>query len=297
MFEEYLDVGPVYNYVSFVSLAFLLEALVLMWIGKFIRDRVASFDVNEELTEKDNKAVAVSYAGYMVAQAIIIIGVLEGPSTDVVTDLINVAIWSLAGIIFLNIAQFCNDRLLLREFNNTKELIQDRNVGTGAVICGSYIGTAFLVRAVVVGDGTGGDLTDNLIGASIFFIVGQIGFILFSYVYQNMAKFDLHGEIERDNVAAGLGFGMTLIAVGIVMSNTVEETRSLPAFGVWFLTGIVLLVLTRILVDKLILPGSKLDHEISEDRNWGAALIEGSAAVMVAFVLNITFTAPVFYAG
>lgn len=290
MFLEHLfDMNDAAYYVSFEALAFMLEALILLWLGKLLKDKLVSYNINEELTSKDNKALAVAYTGYMVGQAIIILGVLDGPAGDLVDDLIGVAVWSMLGIILLNVAMWCNDKFLLRKFDNVKEIITDQNAGTGAVQAGAYIGTAFLVRAVVSADGINESWQDGLIGAAIFFVVGQIGFILFAAIYQSIANYDLHDEIEKDNVAAGVGFGMTLAAVGILMSNTIHVTASLVAFGVWFFNGVVLLVITRYLVDRIILPNHKLDSEISEDRNWGAALIEGGAALMVAFLLNAAF--------
>jgi hypothetical protein len=50
-----------------------------------------------------------------------------------------------------------------------------------------------------------------------------------------------------------------------------------------------LILVTRILVDKLLLPGHKLDDEIATDQNWGVALVEGGSAVMVAYLLNASF--------
>jgi uncharacterized membrane protein YjfL (UPF0719 family) len=288
MMEELWDLDAAAYYVSFEALAFMLEGLILLWVGKVIKDITTPYNINEELTTKDNKALAVSYAGYMVAQGIIILGVMQGPSEDFVHDLIGVATWSLIGIVLLNVAMFLNDKLLLRKFDNVKEIITDQNVGTGAVQAGTFLGTAFLIRAVIIGE-SDGSWSNDLTNVAIFFVIGQLGFILFSLVYQGMAKFDIHDEIEKDNAAAGLGFGLTLFAVGVIMGHTILTTLSLAAFGVWFFTGIVLLVLTRILVDKLILPDHKLDKEIAEDRNWGAALIEGGGALIVAFLLNASF--------
>ncbi len=289
LWEALFSLDDAAHYVSFEALAFLLEGLVLLWIGKLIRDGLTPRDLNAELTTKDNKAVAISYTGYLMAQAIIILGVLEGPSDSFVKDLINVGIWSLAGILLLNLALWVNRKLMLRHFCADKEVYDDQNCGAGAVEAGAAIGTGFLIRAVVGSDGMGIDWQHDVITAAIFFVVGQLGFLLFAFVYQRMASYDLHKEIESDNVAAGVGFGMTLAAVGVLMSNTIHSTPSLVAFGVWFFNGVVLLVLTRMLVDKFILPGHKLDSEISQDRNWGAALIEGGAAFMVAFLVNAAF--------
>ncbi len=104
-----------------------------------------------------------------------------------------------------------------------------------------------------------------------------------------MTTFDLHVEIEKDNVAAGVSAGLTLIAIGIIMSHSIIISNSIPAFIVWFINGSFLILLSRFIVDKLILPKHRLDDEIAEDRNWGAALIEGGSAVIVALLINASF--------
>jgi len=67
MFDGLWDLDAAAGYVNFKSLAFLIEALVLIWIGKIIRDVLTPYDINEELTRKDNKALAVAYSGYMIS--------------------------------------------------------------------------------------------------------------------------------------------------------------------------------------------------------------------------------------
>ena len=285
--DALIDLDAAYSYINFYALAFLVEALIILWIGKKINDLVTSYNVDEELTHADNKALAVSYCGYIVGQAIIVLGVMSGPGSDFFKDLIGVAIWSLIGIVMLNLARVINDKFLLSQFCNVKEIIGDRNVGVGAVQCGAYIGTAMLLAAVVSGDQP--DLVTSIAGAILFFILGQIAFIAFGYLYAKVTTYDLHKQLEEDNEAAGVSFGLTLVAVGVIISKTVTYTVSLPAFFAWYLNGIALIMVTRFLVDKLILPSHKLDDEIAGDRNWGVALVEGGSAIMVAFLLNASF--------
>ncbi len=287
MIDGFINLEDAYYFISFEAIAFLAEALVLLWIGKKINDLTTRYSVDHELTKADNKALAISYTGYLVAQAIIVYGVMLGPSADLVTDLIGVGVWSLVGIILLNLSRVINDKLILRKFSNQKEIIEDRNAGVGAVQAGGYIGTAMLVQAIVSGDQP--DWVASVTGVVVFFIIGQISFILFSLIYAKVMRYDLHDEMERDNVAAGISFGLTLVAVGVILSNSVSRSMSIPAFFAWFLNGMVLILLTRLLIDKLILPGHKLDDEIVKDRNWGVALVEGGSAVMVAYLLNASF--------
>ena len=57
----------------------------------------------------------------------------------------------------------------------------------------------------------------------------------------------------------------------------------------WFLIGTLLLLGSRYLVDKFLLPGRLLDEEVSTDRNWGAALIEGGSAIALAALIGASF--------
>ena len=299
--KAYIQVNEVFEYLSWEAGIYLIAAFILLWIGKLINDWTTPYKIDEELTGKDNKALAVSFIGYMIGVAIIIVGVLSDSTMFATSkgltflqrlrivgfELIDVAIWSIVGIVLLILSRVINDKLVLGRFDNVKEIIEDKNVGTGAVQFGTYIGTAFIVKAVIFGEASHW-LGDTIITV-VFFILAQIGFILFGVIYQKITSYDIHAEIEKDNVAAGVGFGLHLAAIGIILSSAIEKSESLVILAIWFVEGTVLLLIARVLVDKIILPGSKLNNEIAKDQNWGAALISGGIAIMIAFLLNVSF--------
>jgi len=280
------------------SVLYFVVCLVVLAVAKVVNDRLTPYALNEELTEKDNKAIALSFAGYLFAVILITWSVMgsdtavgEGSEDFVWLDLGSTLLWSLIGVILLQVSRVVNNRLLLPRFNNVKELVEDRNVGTGAVQAGTYIGTALMIRPVVTGEGSGNLLAD--LGLTlIYFVLAQLAFIVFGIIYQRMSAFDLHDEIERDNASAGIGFGLTLVAVALLLSGYLLNYDSLLGFLVWFFLGAILLVAGRKAVDRILLPGSKLDDEIKDDRNWGAALIEGAVAIGLALILVTSF-APV----
>jgi len=287
-FAEYISLENALNCINFEGLIYLILAFILLWLGKLFNDLVTSYDIDKELTTKDNKALAVSYVGYLIAQGIIILGVISGPDEHaLLLELGLVALWSIIGIALLNLARVVNDKLIFSKFCNKKEIIDDRNIGTGAVQFGSYVGTAFIIKAIVSSESVG--FVQDILGTIIFFIIGQLGFILFSIIYQKITQYDLHDEIEKDNVAAGVSFGATLVAIGIIMSHSIEIADSIPSFIVWFVNGVILIIASRYIIDKVILPKHKLDEEISQDRNWGVSLIEGGAAIIIALILNSSF--------
>ncbi len=82
---------------------------------------------------------------------------------------------------------------------------------------------------------------------------------------------------------------MTLVAVGVFLSSYIEKNDDLLGLVIWFIIGTALLLVSRFIVDKILLPGSALDDEIKKDQNWGASLIEGAVAIILALILTAAF--------
>ncbi len=282
------DVEDIFELFHPEAVVYLFTILVVFYLGKKVYDLLTPYRLDEQLTKADNKAVALSFAGYMFGLGIILWGVLSGETIKhFYMDILDTVIWGAIGIILLNISRLVNDKFLLSRFDNVKELVQDRNIGTGAVECGSYIGVSLLIMACVSGEDTG--FFEGIVSTVIFFVCGQIGFILFGKLYQMITRFDLYEEIEKDNASAGIAFGMTLIAIGLLLSDFIMKSDSIPGFAVWFILSALLLVTCRYMTDKIILPGQLLDEEISRDQNWGAAIVEGFMAIVIAFLINAAF--------
>ncbi len=285
-----LDVGPVKDLLDSRSVAFVFLSLALFYLAKKIYDAVTSFDLNHELVDVDNKAVATSFMGFLFGVGIVIYGVLGDTSnvgSTYLLDLMSTALWTCLGIVLLIFGGWANDKFVLYKFNSEKELTQDKNIGTGAVQCGAFIASALIIRACLTGGES--DWVTSLVLTLIYFVLGQIFLVVYSCFYQMATSYDVHAEIEKDNVAAGVSFGMSLIAVGVFVSAYIEKNDSIPGLMVWFVIGVLLLLVSRYIVDKVLLPGSLLDSEIKEDQNWGASLIEGSVAIILAFILTAAF--------
>ncbi|PID27043.1 MAG: DUF350 domain-containing protein [Candidatus Cloacimonadota bacterium] len=285
--ENLLSTEDLYLLNHWQPFLYLALTLIFFWVGKIVYDILTPYKINKELTENDNKAFAVSFSGYLFALGIIVWGVIDSPSISLVTDTIEISFWSVVGIVLLNVNRVINNKFLLRYFDNVKEIIDDKNVGTGAVEFGSYMGTAFIIHSLVTGVSEGWE--NDLISTAIFFAVGQILFILFSFVYQKFTSFDIHKEIEKDNIAAGVSFGATLLSVGYLISEAIAKSDSLLFLLVWFIGGSILLIITRKITDYLLFPKNSIDKEIEEDANWGVSIIEGTISFIVVLILNSMF--------
>ena len=265
-------------------LSFMVLFVGLFMLARWIIELTTPYKISEELTTKDNTALAISYCGYFVAVVIIFIAALLGPTGDLVDDLIKVGLYTFLGIILLNISHFINDKLILHTFANTKELVDDQNAGTGAVQFGSYIASAFIVAGAIHGDGGGMET------AIVFFLLGQFALVLFSKIYNLITPFDIHEEIEKDNIAVGVAFGGTLAALGIVLMNGSHGdfeswTYNTSLFAFKAVLAFIFLPIFRLLLDKLFINHADLNHEIVEDKNLGAGILEMANAIGFAVIL------------
>lgn len=265
--------------------------LVAVWIGKLVRDVLTRYRIDEELTDKNNAAVGLALAGYYIGLAIAISGVVTGPESDTLgADLISVGVYSLIAIVLLNISALINDKLILYKFNNQNELVNDKNSGTGATMAGSYLATGLIVNAAVSGEVAGG-WVKGLIACLVFFALGQVVLVLAGLWYQLITKYDIHKVIGEDNnVAAGVGFGGFLFAMGYVLraamtGESVSWSVDLISFALYVAIALILLTIGRLITDKIFLPKAKISDEIGGQGNIAAASI--AAAIYIAIAVLI----------
>lgn len=273
-----------------IDLAYVVLAVVVLIVAKLVKDLMTPFSLDEELTKKDNPALGLAVTGYFAGVIIIFLGASVGPDVGELSigELGRLVggdfLWTLGGIIALNLGRVVVDRVVLTQFSMVREIIVDRNVGAGAVEFGCYIATALVVAGAIHGEG-GGPVT-----AIVFFVIGQLVLVLFSKFYQLITRYDVHKEIERDNVAAGVALGVSMIAIGIIllkatMGDFVGWPQNLLSFGLYAVIGFSLLMTLRRVTDTLLLPGSTIAHEIGTDQNINAAWVEGVVSIGLAAVI------------
>lgn len=269
------------------GLTFLSLAVVYFVIAKYCKEVLTPYDDNDELHTKKNIAVAISMSGYLIAVVVVLLGAMVGPSTTLIDDIYLFTKYALLGIVLLNLSRYINDKLILKKFCNNKEIAEDQNAGAGFIEFGSYLASGFVVAGSISGQGGGLDT------AIAFYVLSQVSLIVFTMLYGLFSPFDFHKEIEEDNVAAGVAFGGTLVALGVILlkgsiGNFVSWQYNLTNFALSVLTGFLFLPAVRFLLDKIIVRGIDLNREISEQRNTAVAIIEVTVALSFATLLYFT---------
>ena len=270
-----------------ISGIYLIASFILFWVGKVVYSVTSpGFHFKDELVEKDNAALAVAFSGYGFGLILAIGGVMMGPSHGLDNDLIDIGIWGGLSIVLMNLARLINDKLVLHSFSTVDEIVRDQNVGTGAVLGASYVATGLVVNGAVTG------VLGGVVETLVFWLLGQLALVLAGLVYERMIGFDLHGEIEKDNVAAGIAFAGALIGVGIIVRHAaagdfISWSMNLQEFALEVILSLVLLPIVRFLADVVLLPGQKLTDEIAnqEHPNVGAGFIEAFSYVGASFLI------------
>lgn len=279
-----------YDYIY--SLGYLLLAIVIFFIGKLIYQLLNSkIDVKSELVIKDNLAFSTVITGYYVGLIVIIGSAIVGESRGFLYDVFDITLYSLLGIILLNISAVIIDKIILKQFDLTKEIIEDQNVGAGIIKGVSFISIALILFGSITGESNG--YIFGLITALAYWIIGLAIMVITSKIYSLMIDYDISKEVEKDNVAAGLAFSGAVLAISIIIMNALlgdftSWVDTLIEVGLQVLLGIILLPIMRLVADKILLHGQKLTDEIvNQDKpNIGAGLIEAFAYVGSAILIT-----------
>lgn len=261
-----------------VSVPFFAIIATLLLVGKKLFDLTTTYNFQEELTKKDNPAFGVAVSGFVLGLAIALGGttlVVDDQST--VDAFISLAIYGLLAIVLMRLSIMINDRLILYSFCVHKEITEDKNTGTAFVVAGSFVATGFMIAGALRGDSI--SFSAGIVDLLVYWAVGQALLVFGGWLFQKITPYDVHQTIEQDdNTAAGLAFGGFLVGLGIIMMTSLSGAGSnlLAEIGPTFiisLSGTLLLVATRIIIDRLFLPSAPLAREIAKEKNSAAGAL------------------------
>ena len=289
------------------GLVYVGLGVVVLLLAKLVQDFLTPYRIGDQLSHKNNAALGLSITGYYLGVITVFLGALYQPNTvirdddwlytvDFGYDVLEVFLYSIGGMLVLNLARILVDRLILYKFSTEKEIIEDQNVGSGAVEFGVYLAVGLVIAASIAGTGIAAEaveaisIIDTLIRSAVFFVLGMVVLGLYAVFYQVTTSFDIHDEIEENNAAVGVAVGGNLIAIGVVVFKAVFGEfvgweQSLTAFLTFAVIGFALLYVVRLVVDFVLLPGTKVADELVVDRNLGVAFIESAVVVSASLIL------------
>ena len=276
-----------------VSLPHFALLLIALFVAKYFFDLTTKYKFNQELTEKDNPAFGVCLAGYLLGSGIALTGALFGSDKPLADEILPLTILMVVTIILMRLSVIINDLAILHRFSIHKEIVEDRNSGTGFVVAGSCIATGWMLNGVL--SGYSETFLLGLRDIVIYWLIGQVILVIGGFIFQLITRYDVHKVIgDNDNLSAGISFGGFLVALGIITRSALYGSsghlgEEIIITLVFAISGMAQLVLTRTIVDKIFLPSSPLSKEVVEDRNPAA----GAIAAVSFIIIAVMFTAAV----
>lgn len=141
---------------------------------------------------------------------------------DILYDILDVAMYSVMGIIFMVLGNFLIDLIVPCHFP-TK--IKKGNQAVGWLSAGSFMGVGIILRSAIMSPTTQAieeTLLSGVVNSALYFIVGIVFFIL-GYITISLLnkKYNLNEEIHKGNTAAGIMVFGIFIGLATVISGVI----------------------------------------------------------------------------
>jgi len=272
----------------------ILAVIVLLIIARLVYRLLLGQGVTETLINHDNKAAAVSLCGFMLGVINVVIPVLSGPSHSFWGDVKGVLAYGVGGILAMAVTGFIFEQYSRATGLPLREQIASGNVAAGIVDGAIHFASSQIVAGALTGDG--GSIAPTI----IFWAAGVAAMIVLTHIFRKITAYNDSDLIGKGSVAVALGNAGLVVAIGIMVGYAVSGSftgyaDSFRSFGLMLLVVLVLYPVRQIIVQMLLLGagfsfrGGRLDQEIAQDQNVGAALIEAVGYLATAMVVTRVF--------
>jgi uncharacterized membrane protein YjfL (UPF0719 family) len=268
-----------------------LATVVLLAIARGVYQLIFGQQLTDALIVKDNRAAAIAMGGFMLGVINVIIPILSGPSHSVVRDLTGIAAYGIGGIAAMSVTG-----LIFAAYNqwaglHLRECLRSANVAAGVVTGGVYLAASQVVSGALTGDG------GSLVPTVVFWLAGVAALVVITHLFRYLTSYDDAEMINQGNLAAAVGYAGLIVAIGMMVGYAVSGeftgyAEGFRQFGLMLLAALLLYPVRQIVVQMLLLGGGfslrhgRLDHEIAEDKNVGAGLLEAVGYLATALIVT-----------
>lgn len=141
---------------------------------------------------------------------------------ELLYDILNVAIYSVLGIVLMLVGNFLIDLIVPCHFPTE---IKKGNIAVGWLSAGSFIGIGMILRTVIMSPAAAvtETLLSGITSSIIYFVVG-IAFFMLGYVTVQLfnKKYNLNDEIGKGNTAAGIMVFGIFVGLSLIISGAIS---------------------------------------------------------------------------
>ncbi|MCO7190782.1 MULTISPECIES: DUF350 domain-containing protein [unclassified Pseudoalteromonas] len=282
---------------TFQALLIDMAVIIALFVSlKYIKGWVSNLHANDEITERDNFAFGLSFAGGLTGLAIVLTGITSGAFASTLTqEALQMAGYGAVGIVLIKLGHFFQDKVALRKVDLHSEILKG-NITSALIDFGHVVSVAIVIRSALLWV-----LTEGWYGLPIVvaaFVIGNVCMLLVSqYRVQLFKRTNRNGDclqqaIVDNNVAVGIRYAGFLIGAALALTAASglapyvadNMISSLTYWSIAALGSIVLFALLHLVMIKVILAGTDISDEVNRQKNIGVATI--SAAV--SFAVGVT---------
>lgn len=249
---------------------------------------VAGYSVLEQLVKHDNPAVGIRYGFFLLAFVVAFWNTVHPSGVSLGEDLNLLAKYGLLVLGLLLVSQQVNDKCILRMFDNDKEVVADKNVEVATVEGSTLLATALILSGALAELQTG-----HVWSALLWCGLGQ-GFLVL--LFQLYAFFNpaISQALDDHKMAPALSLSGFLFAGGMMLGHGLLDPTpdfwadfraTLGYAGVW----IVVMGVTRWVMDFALIPGAKIKAELYHDDNVGIGVLDGLSFVAVTLFYTLVW--------
>lgn len=267
-----------------VTLAFGIGAVVVLLVLDLLLRALVHRPA--ELTPGARMLQAARVFGLFLLGGTLATGCRRGE--DLVTDLMWMAVFGVAGLLALEVAIGVGMRMTA----GLADAARAGNLAAATAVAAHTLAIGILVANVF-----GGTSWHELGLAAASFAIGQVTLLLLVWLFRWLTTYDDREQMLAGNVAAALSHGGLTVALALLIAHATdgEYQGPLPAlrdYGIALAEGLVVYPVRQLVVQCLILRArpslfhGELDRAIGDRRDVGVGALEAATYIAAALFVR-----------
>ena len=259
--------------------------LVGLFIFRLEARYLGGYSFAEQASQKDNPAVIIRFTGTLAALMMATFGAYHVTGEGILADFSSAVMALVCAFIALFVSRIVNDSFILTHVDNTQAVVEQKNVAVAIVELFTYLATA----CIFIGGMQ--DSSHGLIYNVVWFALGQGVLIGLAWIYRLFMS-EVFEQIEvKNNCACALSLGGILLSGGIVIGVLIAPASSASfaedifALVTSIVAWAVVLLFSKVIINRTIIPGRTIMKEIKEDANWGFGLMDASTSIVITAII------------
>lgn len=269
------------------SAGYGLLALALCWLARLLYAvNPARGRLDWRLLSEKNSAAALDAGGYFFAVILSLGGPISWASGSFGRGLLEAAGFGLFALLLLNASMWAADKTYLKDLGLPAR-VKAGSPGAGLVRAAHETALGLVILGASWGEAGG------ILVMSVFWLLGQLLLAAAVKLYFKAGRFDLAGELDKENLAAAFSAAGVIAGLGLIA----WEALSGPYLGLgqsvfdtvlYYAAGALGIAAFRWAADFALLPGATFRAEVLKGNAAVGALdaaLTAGAAVLLTWCL------------